>query len=197
MHEPESRSSSDHAAPTRKHLNPWLAAAILGTLILAVFAYAQLAKDSRSAVRVAAVGSGGEEGSELQNARATLLAEFSLLEEARFGAYENAAIRYLDDFLTPDSPLRPIIQREIRHMKREDLRAEIRHHSRSLEIEQLSRERAVLLQVLERDVKIIDSAGKDVSERDKPVVSVISWVLRATESGWRIHNSKTLEPRDG
>lgn len=193
MHEPVDQPTRSIESAPRRGASLWLAAVGLFALLVAAFGYLQFSKAGLSDSRQNPISNVSSSEAVAESDRAAILAEFSELEDFRFRAYEEATTRHLDKFLTPDSPLRGIIKREISQMNASDLRAEVRRRSRSLYVSKFEEDRAVVLQVLERNVKILNSAGKDVSKKDGLTTSSIRWVLHRTHAGWRIHNSRAME----
>jgi hypothetical protein len=127
---------------------------------------------------------------------AEALQEFERLDALRIQAFENVDASLVSHIAYPGSPFERTVLKELRALARSDVSPRLRFTTKSLEVEDLSSNEAVVLQEVVQRYRFFDATGKDVTVDYAPLRRSIQWMLRHDGTEWLIYDSVILSSKE-
>lgn len=193
MHKADTQGRTGSSPMARSGPSPFVAFAVAAVLALAGLGVWFLAAQGEAPKPAPAPEIEGAPAVVLTEAEAK--AEFERLTHLRFEAYEKVDVSLLPAFLAEDSPLNVVIRREIRRLERSGIVPLIKSTDVSVTVRSLTKNQIRIRQVVEQEIRFINSAGKDITKNPGVRRRTIDWVLVQDDTGWRVLDSQLIRER--
>lgn len=118
---------------------------------------------------------------------------FERLDQARIRAYRHRSLTALHDIWTENSPVRPVVEREIRRMRHDTVLMRTNFDTKRLTVTALKSSKIRLTQVVRVDPKFVSESGEDVTVGKLIDKDTVKWVLLEQRGKWLIHNATVIE----
>ena len=108
------------------------------------------------------------------------------------GAYEERDPSMIPLYVTTDSPLKRVGEKEIESLLRDDVVVKPRFVTKRMRVKQNQPDELVIRQLVMQDPRFFLESGKEITRSTKPRQLTIDWTLQLDDGQWKIHDSRVV-----